>query len=168
MLICYVFINIFNGLAVFLVGLKNVAKMLECALIMSDFLGLLSLFENVGHRIYSMREVSFAPHTRLGYADVIFHCDAVFNPFFILITGWQVMVTLMQIFIFAYAAEHPQWLMGTTSGSPNMEADSDWYPFGWPPTLEERCETYEYTVNFGGHFKLYCSFHYYNFIEILK
>ncbi len=49
-------------------------------------------------------------------------------------------------FYFAYATEHSHWLMDTTSGSPNMEVDSGWYPFGRPPTPEEKCETYEIRV----------------------
>lgn len=147
----------------------KIAKILGFALIMSIFLGLLGLFEGVGYRISSIREVSFIPHTRLGYADVIFHCDAVFNPILYPYYWMAGYGNVNASFYFAYATEHPQWLMDTSSGVPNMEADSDWYPFGWPPTPEERCETYEmYVLTLGNISNFIVLFTVTLFIEILK
>ncbi|MDH7476915.1 MAG: hypothetical protein QHH17_00840 [Candidatus Bathyarchaeota archaeon] len=104
---------------------KNVAKTLGFALIMAVFLVFLGLFEGVGYRVYSVKEVSFVPHTRLGYADVIFHCNATFNPIlypYYWLAGYG---NVNADFYFLYTTEHPHWLMDTASGGPNMEVDSD-------------------------------------------
>jgi len=68
----------------------------------------------------------------LGYADVIFHYDATFNP---ILYPYCWLVSYGNVnadFYFLHANEHPHWLKDTTSDGPNMEADNDWHPFGWP------------------------------------
>ena len=49
------------------------------ALAMAMLLTFLGIIGNFGSYIYSMKE-TFIPHTRLGFADVVFQCNVVFNP----------------------------------------------------------------------------------------
>jgi len=46
---------------------------------MAMLLTFLGIIGNFGSYIYSMKE-TFIPHTRLGFADVVFQCNVVFNP----------------------------------------------------------------------------------------
>lgn len=41
---------------------------------------LLGLFGGVGYRLYSLKELGFVPHSRLGYADARFKCDILYSP----------------------------------------------------------------------------------------
>ncbi len=50
------------------------------ALLMSMFFLLLGFFGGVGYRVYAIKDVSFKPHSQLGYADAVFFCDITYNP----------------------------------------------------------------------------------------
>ncbi|MEM2703277.1 MAG: hypothetical protein QXR45_08960, partial [Candidatus Bathyarchaeia archaeon] len=38
------------------------------------------IFNHVGYYVYAIKEVSFKPHSQLGYADAVVYCDMVYNP----------------------------------------------------------------------------------------
>jgi len=44
------------------------------------FLALLGIFSGLGYRVHHIEELSFIPHSRLGYADVVFNCDMIYDP----------------------------------------------------------------------------------------
>ncbi|RLI41380.1 hypothetical protein DRO69_11640 [Candidatus Bathyarchaeota archaeon] len=106
------------------------------------FFTFLGIIGNFGYQVYSIEEVSFVPHTRLGFADVVFHCNAVFNPILYPYYWLKGFGSLNSNITFKYVSEHPHWLSDTASGGPNIETDSKWYPWGWGITPQERYETY--------------------------
>jgi hypothetical protein len=110
--------------------------------VMAMLLTFLGIIGNFGCHVYSIKEVSFIPYTRLGFADVIFFCDAVFNPVLYPYYWLQGYGRLNSEVEFIYKSEHPNWFSDTTSGGPNMETDSEWYPWGWGITPKERYEAY--------------------------
>lgn len=50
------------------------------AILFAFLLALLGIFDGVGYYLYYIDERSFVPHNRLGYADVVFSCDIIYNP----------------------------------------------------------------------------------------
>ncbi|MBS7632902.1 hypothetical protein KEJ15_04680 [Candidatus Bathyarchaeota archaeon] len=50
------------------------------AILLALGLMLLGLFDGIGYHLYFIRETSFIPHSRLGYADASFSIDLMYNP----------------------------------------------------------------------------------------
>jgi len=149
--------------------LKNIGKKLVFALFTSMLLAMLGIFKGVGYRVFVIEETTFVPHTRLGYADVKFYFEGIFNPLLYPYYWIRNYGIINSDFYFLYRAEHPHWLMDTMSGGLNMEVDSDWYPWGWELTPEERCETYEiYLLTLGNVANFFVLFIVTLFIEILN
>jgi hypothetical protein len=47
---------------------------------MSMFFLFLGFFGGLGYYVHAIKEVSFKPHSQLGYADAVFFCDITYNP----------------------------------------------------------------------------------------
>lgn len=120
----------------------SISKKLLLASGVTLFLTFLGIIGNFGIQVYSIEEVSFVPYTRLGFADVVFRCDIIFNPILYPYYWLQGIGRLDSNVSFTYMSEHPDWLFDTTSGGPNMETDSNHYPWGWGLTPQERYQTY--------------------------
>lgn len=58
----------------------KVARRLLIAFVITLFLLVLSLFQGIGYKVNAIDEISFTPYNQLGYADVVFYIDIVFNP----------------------------------------------------------------------------------------
>ena len=50
------------------------------AVLMGLFLFFLGIFNDLGYHVNAIKEISFKPHSQLGYADVVFFCDIIYNP----------------------------------------------------------------------------------------
>ena len=56
------------------------ARKLIVAVLFGLLFFLLSIFAGVGYRVYGVRELDFVPNSDLGYADVTFKIDILYNP----------------------------------------------------------------------------------------
>lgn len=50
------------------------------ALLMTTLFLFLGFFGGLGYNVHAIKEVSFKPHSQLGYADAVFFCDITYNP----------------------------------------------------------------------------------------
>lgn len=57
----------------------KIFRKLLVAISITLLLGLLGLFSRIGYQVRSIEELSFNP-TQLGFAEVVFYCDIIYNP----------------------------------------------------------------------------------------